>query len=676
MSQQTPGSTTTQAPLGDAFENLSQEDRKFAPSPEFAANAVVTAADYAEADADRPAFWAKQARELLTWSKDFSQALDWSTPPFAKWFVGGEINAAYNALDRHVEAGHGDRVAIYFEGEPGDTRTYTYAQLTEEVKKAANAFESLGVAKGDRVAVYLPMIPEAVITLLACARIGAIHSVVFGGFSAEALRSRIDDAEAKLVVTADGTYRRGKPSALKPAVDEALSHEGDGSGHTVQNVVVVKRNGQDVDWHEGRDHWWADTVGTASAEHTAVGHDSEHPLFILYTSGTTGKPKGILHTTGGYLAQGAYTHKAVFDLHPETDVYWCTADVGWITGHSYVAYAPLINGATQVIYEGTPDSPHQGRWWEIVEKYKVSILYTAPTAIRTFMKWGKEIPAKSDLSSIRVLGSVGEPINPEAWMWYREVIGGNAGKNGERKETPAPIVDTWWQTETGAQMIAPLPGVTATKPGSAQVPLPGIAVDVVDELGESVPNGSGGYLVIREPWPAMLRGIWGDPERFKETYWSRFETMYFAGDGAKKDEDGDIWLLGRVDDVMNISGHRLSTAEIESALVSHPAVAEAAVVGAADETTGQAVVAFVILRGDAVDTGDAIVQELRNHVGKEIGPIAKPKTILVVPELPKTRSGKIMRRLLKDVAEGREVGDATTLADNTVMAQIAHSLRK
>jgi acetyl-CoA synthetase len=661
---------------GDAFENLSQEDRKFAPSQDFAANAVVTAADYAEADADRPAFWAKQARELLTWSKDFTETLDWSNPPFAKWFVGGEINAAYNALDRHVENGLGDRVAIYFEGEPGDSRAYTYAELTEEVKKAANAFESLGVAKGDRVAVYLPMIPEAVITLLACARIGAVHSVVFGGFSAEALRSRIDDAGAKLVVTADGTYRRGKPSSLKHAVDDALSHEGDGSGHTVENVVVVKRNGQDVDWHEGRDHWWADTVGAASAEHTAVGHDSEHPLFILYTSGTTGKPKGILHTTGGYLAQGAYTHKAVFDLHPETDVYWCTADVGWITGHSYVAYAPLINGATQVMYEGTPDSPHQGRWWEIVEKYKVSILYTAPTAIRTFMKWGKEIPAKFDLSSIRVLGSVGEPINPEAWMWYRNVIGANAGKNGEKKENPAPIVDTWWQTETGAQMIAPLPGVTATKPGSAQVPLPGIAVDVVDELGESVPNGHGGFLVIREPWPAMLRGIWGDPERFKETYWSRFETMYFAGDGAKKDDDGDVWLLGRVDDVMNISGHRLSTAEIESALVSHPAVAEAAVVGAADETTGQAVVAFVILREDAVDSGDAIVQELRNHVGKEIGPIAKPKTILVVPELPKTRSGKIMRRLLKDVAEGREVGDATTLADNTVMSQIAASLRK
>jgi acetyl-CoA synthetase len=660
--------TADQQQPGDAFENLLHEERRFPPSNEFAAQAVVTAAEYAEADADRPAFWAKQARGLLTWNKDFTQALDWSNPPFAKWFVGGEVNAAYNALDRHVENGLGDRVAIYFEGEPGDSRTYTYAQLTEEVKQAANAFESLGIAKGDRVAVYLPMIPEAVITLLACARIGAVHSVVFGGFSADALRSRIEDAEAKLVVTADGTYRRGKPSALKPAVDEALARD----GHSVQNVVVVKRNGQDVDWHNGRDHWWADTVGAASPEHTAVGHDSEHPLFILYTSGTTGKPKGILHTTGGYLTQTAYTHRAVFDLKPETDVYWCTADVGWVTGHSYVAYAPLINGATQLMYEGTPDSPHQGRWWELVEKYKVSILYTAPTAIRTFMKWGKDIPAKYDLSSIRVLGSVGEPINPEAWMWYREVIGGNGGK----KKDPAPIVDTWWQTETGAQMIAPLPGVTAAKPGSAQVPLPGIAVDVVDEQGESVPDGHGGFLVIREPWPAMLRGIWGDPERFKETYWSRFETMYFAGDGAKKDEDGDIWLLGRVDDVMNISGHRLSTTEIESALVSHPAVAEAAVVGASDETTGQAVVAFVILRGDAIDSGDQIVQELRNHVGREIGPIAKPKTILVVPELPKTRSGKIMRRLLKDVAEGREVGDATTLADNTVMQQIAHSLKR
>lgn len=679
MSQDTTGSTATAAASTaqngahvEALENLLHENRKFAPSADFAANSVTNADAYKEAEADRPAFWAKQARELLTWDKDFTEALDWSNPPFAKWFVGGEINAAYNALDRHVENGLGDRVAIHFEGEPGDTRTYTYAQLTEEVKKAANAFESLGVAKGDRVAVYLPMIPEAVITLLACARIGAVHSVVFGGFSADALRSRIEDAEAKLVITADGTYRRGKPSALKPAVDEALSKE----GHTVQNVVVVKRNGEDVNWVEGRDLWWSDTVDKADIEHTAVGHDSEHPLFILYTSGTTGKPKGILHTTGGYLTQGAYTHKAVFDLHPETDVYWCTADVGWVTGHSYVTYAPLINGATQVMYEGTPDSPHQGRWWEIVEKYKVSILYTAPTAIRTFMKWGRDIPDKYDLSSIRVLGSVGESINPEAWMWYRDVIGANAGKNGEKKEHPAPIVDTWWQTETGAQMIAPLPGVTATKPGSAQVPLPGIAVDVVDEAGQPVANGEGGYLVVREPWPSMLRGIWGDPERFKDTYWSRFEAMYFAGDGAKKDEDGDVWLLGRVDDVMNVSGHRLSTTEIESALVSHPSVAEAAVVGAADETTGQAVVAFVILRGDAVNNGDETVLELRNHVGKEIGPIAKPKQLLIVPELPKTRSGKIVRRLLKDIAEGRDTGDATTLADPGIMTQIADSLRK
>ncbi|UNK46561.1 acetate--CoA ligase [Arthrobacter sulfonylureivorans] len=652
--------TQTSTAAGDALENLLQENRKFAPSAEFAEAAVAKPGVYAEAEADRPAFWAKQAREVLSWDTDFTQALDWSGAPFAKWFVGGELNAAYNALDRHVENGLGDRVAIHFEGEPGDTRTYTYAQLTEEVKKAANAFESLGVAKGDRVAVYLPMIPEAVITMLACARIGAVHSVVFGGFSADALRSRIDDAEAKLVVTADGTWRRGKPSPLKPAVDEALS----APGHTVTNVVVVKRNGEPVDWHEGRDQWWADTVQTASAEHTPVPHDAEHPLFILYTSGTTGNPKGILHTTGGYLTQCAYTHKVVFDLKPETDVFWCTADIGWVTGHSYVTYAPLINGATQVMYEGTPDSPHQGRWWEIVEKYKVSILYTAPTAIRTMMKWGDDIPAKYDLSSIRVLGSVGEPINPEAWMWYRRVIGGDK----------APIVDTWWQTETGAHMIAPLPGVTATKPGSAQVAVPGIAVDVVDELGASVPAGHGGYLVIREPWPAMLRGIWGDPERFKETYWSRFENMYFAGDGAKKDDDGDIWLLGRVDDVMNVSGHRLSTTEIESALVSHPAVAEAAVVGAKDETTGEAVVAFVILRGNAAEDPD-IVATLRAHVGKEIGPIAKPRTILVVPELPKTRSGKIMRRLLKDVAEGREVGDATTLADNTVMQQIAASLK-
>ncbi|MBM7769258.1 MULTISPECIES: acetate--CoA ligase [Glutamicibacter] len=652
------------------LDNLSTETRSFAPSKDFSDQAIATQARYGAAKEDRLGYWADQARQVLDWDTDFTETLDWSEAPVAKWFVGGKLNAAYNALDRHVENGRGDRVAIYFEGEPGDTRSYTYAQLAEEVKKAANAFESLGVAKGDRVAVYLPMIPEAVITMLACARIGAIHSVVFGGFSADALRSRIDDADAKLVVTADGTWRRGKPSPLKPAVDAAL----EAPGHTVENVLVVKRNGEPTEFG-ALDKWWDDVVGNAATEHTAVPHDSEHPLFVLYTSGTTGKPKGIVHTTGGFLTQTAVTHRDTFDLHPETDVFWCTADIGWVTGHSYVTYAPLVNGATQVIYEGTPDTPHQGRWWEIVEKYGVTILYTAPTAIRTFMKWGREIPDGYDLSSLRVLGSVGEPINPEAWMWYRDVIGSNNGKNGEKKEHPAPIVDTWWQTETGAHMIAPLPGVTATKPGSAQVAVPGIAIDVVDEAGESVADGEGGFLVIREPWPAMLRGIWGDTERYKDTYWSRFENMYFAGDGAKKDDDGDIWLLGRVDDVMNVSGHRLSTTEIESSLVAHPYVAEAAVVGAKDETTGEAVVAFVILQTEPAE-GEDVVATLRNHVGKDIGPIAKPKHVLVVPELPKTRSGKIMRRLLKDVAEGREVGDATTLSDSTVMSQIAQSMGK
>lgn len=652
------------------LDNLSHETRAFAPSKDFSDQAIGSANQYAAASEDRLGYWAQQARSVLTWDTDFTETLDWSEAPVAKWFVGGKLNAAYNALDRHVENGLGERVAIHFEGEPGDTRSYTYAQLTEEVKKAANAFESLGVAKGDRVAVYLPMIPEAVITMLACARIGAIHSVVFGGFSADALRSRIDDADAKLVVTADGTWRRGKPSSLKPAVDAALEKP----GHTVENVLVVKRNGEPTEFG-ALDKWWDDVVGTAATEHTAVAHDSEHPLFVLYTSGTTGKPKGIVHTTGGFLAQGAVTHRDTFDLHPETDVYWCTADIGWVTGHSYVTYAPLINGATQVMYEGTPDTPHQGRWWELIEKYKVSILYTAPTAIRTFMKWGREIPDGYDLSSLRVLGSVGEPINPEAWMWYRDVIGTNNGKNGERKEHPTPIVDTWWQTETGAHMITPMPGVTATKPGSAQVAVPGISIDVVDEAGVSVADGEGGFLVIRDPWPAMLRGIWGDMERYKETYWSRFEGMYFAGDGAKKDEDGDIWLLGRVDDVMNVSGHRLSTTEIESSLVAHPYVAEAAVVGAKDETTGEAVVAFVILQTEPPE-GEDVVATLRAHVGKDIGPIAKPRHILVVPELPKTRSGKIMRRLLKDVAEGREVGDATTLSDASVMTQIAQSMKK
>ncbi len=629
-------------------------ERDLSPSPEFAAQANGTAELFEQADADHEAFWAAQARERLDWAKDFGQTLDWSGAPVAQWFVGGELNVAHNCVDRHVEAGNGDRVAIHFEGEAGDSRAITYAQLQQDVARAANALESLGVAKGDRVAIYLPMIPEAVVAMLACARIGAPHSVVFGGFSADALRTRIADAGAKVVITADGQFRRGKPAPLKPAVDAAVTGES-----TVEKVLVVKRTEGAVEWDDERDLWWHDVVDGASDQHEAVAHDSEHPLFILYTSGTTGKPKGIFHTTGGYLTQAAYTNSVVHDVHPETDVYWCTADIGWVTGHTYIVYGPLANGATQVIYEGTPDTPHQGRWWEIVQKYKVSILYTAPTAIRTFMKWGDDIPAKFDLSSLRLLGSVGEPINPEAWLWYRKHIGSDK----------APIVDTWWQTETGGIMISPLPGVTSLEPGSAQRPIPGVSAEILDDEGQPLHDPEAvGYLVLTKPWPGMLRGIWGDPERYKETYWSRFgEKYYFAGDGAKYDADGNIWLLGRVDDVMNVSGHRLSTAEIESALVSHPSVAEAAVVGATDETTGQAVCAFVILRGGFADHGDQTVQELRNHVAKEIGPIAKPRQIMVVAELPKTRSGKIMRRLLRDVAENREVGDVTTLADSSVM---------
>ncbi len=642
----------------ETLENLSHEDREFPPSAEFAAQANGQASLYDESAKDHEAFWADQARSYVTWSKDFDQTLDWSDAPFAKWFVGGELNASYNCVDRHVEAGKGDRVAIHFVGEPGDTKDITYADLYRDVQKAANALLDLGVAKGDRVAIYLPMIPEAAIAMLACARIGAPHSVVFGGFSAEALRSRIADAGAKVVITADGGYRRGKPSALKPMVDESISGQ-----TTVEKVLVVRRTGQDVAWNDQHDVWWHEALDRAAATHVPVGHDSEHPLFILYTSGTTGAPKGILHTTGGYLTQCAYTNAVIHDVHPETDVFWCTADVGWVTGHSYIVYGPLANGATQVMYEGTPDTPHQGRFWEIIEQQKVSVFYTAPTAIRTFMKWGEEVPAKFNLKTLRLLGSVGEPINPEAWMWYRRVIGGDQ----------TPIVDTWWQTETGAIMISPLPGVTSTKPGSAQIGVPGIGVEVVDDLGNPVPNGSGGYLVLTKPWPAMLRGIWGDPERYKETYWSRFPGLYFAGDGAKKDEDGNLWLLGRVDDVMNVSGHRLSTTEIESALVSHPKVAEAAVVGAADDMTGQAPCAFVILRTGS-EEGTDIVKELRDHVAKEIGPIAKPRQIMVVSELPKTRSGKIMRRLLKDIAENREVGDVTTLADSSVMDLIKTGL--
>jgi acetyl-CoA synthetase len=649
--------------MTDTLSNLSHEERRFPPPPEFAGAANVQADAYEEASADRLAFWEKQA-ERLSWTERWSEVLDWSDAPFSKWFVGGKLNVAYNCIDRHVESGHGDQVAYHWEGEPGDTRSLTYAQLKDEVSKAANALIELGVQTGDRVAIYMPMIPETVIAMLACARLGAPHTVVFGGFSATALSDRILDCDARVVITADGGYRRGDASALKPAVDEALKKCPD-----VRSVLVVRRTGQDTEFTEGRDVWWHDVVDKQSTEHTPESFDAEHPLYVMYTSGTTGKPKGILHTSGGYLTQVAYTHHAVFDIKPDSDLYWCGADIGWVTGHSYIVYGPLANRTTSFMYEGTPNTPDESRWWQMIEKYKINILYTAPTTIRTFMKWGEDIPNKHDLSSLRLLGSVGEPINPEAWIWYRRVIGGDN----------VPVVDTWWQTETGAIMISPLPGVTEAKPGSATKALPGISADVLDNEGKSVPNGGGGFLVLTEPWPAMLRGIWGDPERYKETYWSRFADLgyYFAGDGAKKDDDGDLWLLGRVDDVMNISGHRISTTEVESALVSHPSVAEAAVVGATDPTTGQGIVAFVILRGGGPTEeaeGEELVKTLRNHVASEIGAIAKPRQILIVAELPKTRSGKIMRRLLRDVADHRELGDVTTLTDSSVMDLIGEKL--
>jgi len=650
-------------PSNEALSNLSHEERRFPPPAELAAAANVTAQTYADADADFEGFWAAQA-DRLTWGTKPTEVLDWTNPPFAKWYADGTLNAAYNCLDRHVEAGNGDRVAYYFEGEPGDRRTITYAELTAEVCRAANALTELGVTAGDRVAIYLPMIPEAVVAMLACARIGAPHTVVFGGFSADALSTRIQDCGVEVVITSDGGFRRGAPSALKPAVDEALQ-----TCPSVHHVLVVQRTKQDVVMTEGRDLWWHEFVGGQPAEHTPEQFPAEHPLYIMYTSGSTGKPKGILHTTGGYLVGTGYTTWATFDLKPETDIFWTAADIGWVTGHSYLVYGPLVNGVTSVMYEGTPDTPHRGRWWELAEKYKVTVLYCAPTAIRTFMKWGAEIPEKFDLSSLRILGSVGEPINPEAYIWYRRVIGGDR----------TPVVDTWWQTETGMHMISPMPGVTEGKPGAAMTAVPGVKIEVVNDEAVPVGNGSGGYLTITKPWPAMLRTIWGDDQRYIDTYWSRFKDMYFAGDGAKKDEDGDLWLLGRVDDVMNISGHRLSTTEIESALVSHPKVAEAAVVGATDETTGQAIVAFVILRSSALGEGEAnggadIVQELRTHVAREIGAIAKPRQIMVVEELPKTRSGKIMRRLLRDIAENRELGDVTTLTDSSVMNLIKDNL--
>ena len=634
----------------ETIEALLLEQRKFPPSEAFKKRAHVVGTHlYDEAHADYEAFWARQAEELVSWSQPWQTVCEWN-PPFSKWFIGGQLNVAYNCLDRHVEAGRGGKIAIHWEGEPGDTRTITYAQLLDEVERFSNVLRGLGVTRGDRVNIYLPMIPEAVVAMLACARIGAAHSVVFGGFSSQALADRINDASAKVLVTADGGWRRGEVFALKPQADEALA-----STPSIEHVVVVRRGGNAVDMSAGRDHWYHELMARADERCAAEPMDSEQLLFLLYTSGTTGKPKGIMHTTGGYLTHVTYTHKYVFDLHPDSDVYWCTADVGWVTGHSYIVYGPLSNGATQVIYEGVPNFPGNDRLWSIVEKYGVTIFYTAPTAIRTFMKWGTQEPAKHDLSSLRVIGSVGEPINPEAWMWYRENIG-----RGD-----CPVVDTWWQTETGGIMISPLPGATTTKPGSATFPLPGVGAEVVDESGRTITKG-GGYLTLTHPWPGMLRGIWGDPERYKETYWARFPGRYFAGDGAKLDDDGYLWLLGRVDDVMNVSGHRISTTEVESALVSHPSVAEAAVVGANDATTGQAIIAYVTLRGGA----QATETDLRNHVAKEIGAIAKPKTIYFTPDLPKTRSGKIMRRLLRDVAEGRNLGDTTTLADASVVAEL------
>ncbi|MDW3176163.1 MAG: acetate--CoA ligase [Acidimicrobiia bacterium] len=643
------------------------EERRFPPSAACRDAALTSDMSlYDEAEADYEAFWARQARELLTWRKDFTSVLEWDLP-FAKWFSDGQLNMSENCLDRHVEAGRGDKVAYHWEGEPGDVRTLTYADLLTEVKKFANVLLGLGLEKGDRVAIYMPMILELPIAMLACSRIGVAHSVIFGGFSPDAIKDRCEDADARLVITADAGYRRGAPSALKVNVDAALV---DGAP-TVENVIVVNRCDTDVEMAPGRDHWWHDLMADASQDCPAEPMDAEQLLYLLYTSGTTAKPKGIMHTTGGYLTQVAFTHKYVFDIDPENDVYWCAADIGWVTGHSYIVYGPLTNGVTSVMYEGTPDTPREqdrsgddraswskDRLWDIIARYGVTQFYTAPTAIRTFMKWGEGELEGHDLSSLRILGTVGEPINPEAWMWYHEHIGGSG----------LPIMDTWWQTETGGHMITPLPGVTTTKPGSACHTIPGVFAELVDDDGNPVEVG-GGYLTISRPWPSMLRGIWGDPDRYAETYWSRFPGRYFAGDGAKIDEDGYLWLLGRVDDVMNISGHRISTTEVESALVDHPAVAEAAVVGATDDTTGQAIVGYTILVGTA-EASDELRTELRAHVAKKLGPIARPRDVFLVPDLPKTRSGKIMRRLLRDVAEGKVLGDTTTLADETVVEAI------
>jgi len=636
-----------------AIENLFSEGRTFPPPDEFKAEALVTDRSlHEQAEQDLEGFWAEQA-EQLHWMKPWDQVLEWSLP-FAKWFVGGQLNVSDNCLDRHVEAGGGDKVAYHWEGEPGDTRSITYAELRDDVARFANGLKSIGVQQGDRVNIYMGMIPELPVAMLACARLGAAHSVVFGGFSADALRDRINDAEAKVLITQDQGWRAGKVVPLKKNADDAVADT-----PSIEKVVVLRRTGNEVPWTEGRDVWWHDLVEGQSADCPPEAMDSEDLLYLLYTSGTTARPKGIMHTSAGYLTGVSTTHRLVFDHHPETDVYWCAADIGWVTGHSYIVYGPLANHATSILYEGAPNFPEKDRWWEIIEKYKVTILYTAPTAIRTFMKWGTDWPEKHDLSSLRLLGSVGEPINPEAWIWYQTNIGGGR----------CPVVDTWWQTETGMIMITPLPGVIPTKPGSATFPFPGVDADIVDNDGNSVGIPGGGYLVLSKPWPAMLRGIYGDPERYKETYWSRFEGRYFAGDGAKRDEDGYFWLLGRVDDVMNISGHRISTTEVESALVDHHDVAEAAVIGKVDETTGQQIVAFVTLKGN-VEAADDTTEVLREHVARKIGKLARPTTIIFTPDLPKTRSGKIMRRLLKDVAEERELGDVTTLADPAIVEEI------
>jgi acetyl-CoA synthetase len=636
------------------IEALLAEGRTFPPPPEFKKTArIVDAEIYDEAERDFEGFWARQAADLVDWMDEWHTILDWDLP-FAKWFVGGKLNVSANCLDRHVAAGHGDQVAYHWEGEPGDTRTITYAQLLDDVQRTANALKSLGIRQGDRVNIYLGMIPELPIAMLACARIGAPHSVVFGGFSADSLRDRINDAEARLLITADGAWRRGQVVPLKQSADTAMAET-----PSIERCLVVRRTGQDVPMQDGRDLWWDDVVSGQPAECAPEPMDSEDLLYLLYTSGTTAKPKGIMHTTGGYLTQIAWTHLNIFDIKQDTDVYWCAADVGWVTGHSYIVYAPLANRTTSVMYEGTPDFPDKDRLWSIVERYGVTILYTAPTAIRSFMKWGTEYPEKHDLSSLRLLGTVGEPINPEAWIWYWQHIGGGR----------CPVVDTWWQTETGSILISPLPGATTLKPGSATFPLPGVGADVVDDRGESVPIPGGGYLVLTRPWPAMLRGIWGDPQRYRDTYWSRFQGKYFAGDGAKRDEEGYYWLLGRVDDVMLVSGHNISTAEVEHALVGNTMVAEAAVIGRTDATTGQSISAFVILRAGN-EPSDELAAELRDHVASTIGPIARPKTVLFTEELPKTRSGKIMRRLLRNVAEDEQLGDTTTLADPTVVEGI------